>query len=153
MVLTKENKVSLMNVNGLQKQKLKEGVVVVTNKKPKNLPGIPKSISVLGDVYPIVPLTKETVEKYQITDATPIENALGLCNQLKGVILIRPGMGLSRTQSTLLHEVMHVIVGQACLGLEPEKEEQIVTLVSQMLFETLRTNKEFTRFMTTEGKD
>ena len=144
---------SLMNVNGLQKPKLKEGVVVVTNKKPKNLPGIPKSISVLGDVYPIVPLTKETVEKYQITDATPIENALGLCNQLKGVILIRPGMGLSRTQSTLLHEVMHVIVGQACLGFEPEKEEQIVTLVSQMLFETLRTNKEFTRFITAEGKD
>ena len=144
---------NLMNANGLQKPKLKEGVVVVTNKKPKNLPGIPKSISVLGDVYPIVPLTKEAVEKYQITDATPIENALGLCNQLKGVILIRPGMGLSRTQSTLLHEVMHVIVGQACLGLEPEKEEQIVTLVSQMLFETLRTNKEFTKFMTAEGKD
>lgn len=120
-------------------------------KKTKKLPGIPKKISVVGDVFPIEPLTQEKLSAYGITDA-PLDTALGLCNQLKGVILLRPGMGLSRTQSTLLHEIMHVIVGHSCLGLKPEKEEQIVTLISQLLYETFRTNKDLVKFLTADGE-
>ena len=120
-------------------------------KKTKKLPGIPKKISVVGDVFPIEPLTQEKLSAYGITDA-PLDTALGLCNQLKGVILLRPGMGLSRTQSTLLHEIMHVIVGHSCLGLKPEKEEQIVTLISQLLYETFRTNKDLVKVLTADGE-
>lgn len=118
-------------------------------KKNKNNLKIPKKVSVVGDVFPIEPLTPDKITEYGITDA-PLDTALGLCNQLKGVILLRPGMGLSRTQSTLLHEIMHVIVGHSCLGLKPEKEEQIVTLLSQLLYETFRTNKDLVKFLTAE---
>lgn len=121
------------------------------NKKTNKLPSIPKKISIVGDVFPIEPLTKEKIDEYGITDAAPMETALGLCNQLKGAIFLRPGMGLSRTQSTLLHEIMHVIVGHSCLGLKPEKEEQIVTLISQLLYETFRTNRDLVKFLTAEG--
>lgn len=120
------------------------------NKKTKKLPGIPKKVSVVGDVFPIEPLTQEKLSAYGITDA-PVDTALGLCNQLKGVILLRPGMGLSRTQSTLLHEILHVIVGHSCLGLDADKEEQIVTLVAQMLYETLRTNNGLLEFLGAKG--
>lgn len=122
-------------------------------KKTKKLPSIPKKLSIIGDVFPIEPLTKEKIDEYGITDAAPMETALGLCNQLKGVILLRPGMGLSRTQSTLLHEIMHVIVGHSCLGLKAEKEEQVVTLISQMLYETFRTNKNLLEFLGAKGDD
>lgn len=122
-------------------------------KKTKKLPGIPKKISIIGDVFPIEPLTKEKIDEYGITDAAPMETALGLCNQLKGVILLRPGMGLSRTQSTLLHEILHVIVGHSCLGLKAEKEEQVVTLISQMLYETFKTNKNLLEFLGAKGDD
>lgn len=122
-------------------------------KKTKKLPSIPKKLSIIGDVFPIEPLTKEKIDEYGITDAAPMETALGLCNQLKGVILLRPGMGLSRTQSTLLHEILHVIVGHSCLGLKAEKEEQVVTLISQMLYETFRTNKNLLEFLGAKGDD
>lgn len=112
----------------------------------QQLPKIPKKISIVGDVFPIEPLTKEKIDEYGITDA-PMETALGLCNQLKGAIFLRPGMGLSRTQSTLLHEILHVIFGHSYLGLKPDKEEQIVTIVAQMLYETLRTNKDLVKFL------
>lgn len=125
----------------------------MTVKKTKKLPGIPKKISIIGDVFPIEPLTKEKIDEYGITDAAPMETALGLCNQLKGVILLRPGMGLSRTQSTLLHEILHVIVGHSCLGLKAEKEEQVVTLISQMLYETFKTNKNLLEFLGAKGDD
>lgn len=119
-------------------------------KKKTKAPLIPKTITIVGDEYPIEALTRENLQAYEITDAP--DNALGLCNQLKGVILIRPMMGLSRTRSTLLHEVLHVIVGQSYLDLPPEKEEQIVTLLSQLLWETFSTNKAFVKFMF-EGKE
>lgn len=115
-------------------------------KKKTKAPLIPKSISIIGDDYPIEALTKENLDLFDIHDAD-FSTALGLCNQLRGVILLRPGMGLSRTRSTLLHEIMHVIVGQSCLGLDAEKEEQIVTLTSQLLYETLKTNKSLIKFL------
>ena len=121
-------------------------------KKTKKLPSIPRKISVVGDLFPIEPLTQDKLAEYGITDA-PVDTALGLCNQLKGVILLRPGMGLSRTQSTLLHEILHVIVGHSCLGLKAEKEEQVVTLISQMLYETFKTNKNLLEFLGAKGDD
>ena len=120
-------------------------------KEKKSNLKIPRKVSVVGDVFPIEPLTPDKIAEYGITDA-PLDTALGLCNQLKGVILLRPDMGLSRTQSTLLHEIMHVIVGHSCLGLKPEKEEQIVTLLSQLLYETFRTNKDLVKFLTADGE-
>lgn len=124
---------------------------VKTTKKPQTL----ESLSILGDTYSVYPLTEENLEKYLPDDSSAFEihkSALGLCNNNRGVIMIRPGLNSSRYVSTMLHEVLHSIVSQMCVDLG-KNEELVVTQVSQGLAAVLSSNPRLVSLIQEAGKD
>lgn len=114
-----------------------------------------ESLNILGDTYSVYPLTEENLEKYLPDDSSAFEihkSALGLCNNNRGVIMIRPGLNSSRYVSTMLHEVLHSIVSQMCVDLG-KNEELVVTQVSQGLAAVLSSNPRLVSLIQEAGKD
>lgn len=116
---------------------------MVKENKSKKLPSSPlKTINIIGEDFKVDELTSANVVKYRLPnpESIPLE-AFGLCNNHRGVILLNPDMPKSRLKTTLLHEVLHIILSQ--LDLEVKNEEHVVTVVSQALSEVFKTNPQF----------
>lgn len=116
---------------------------MVKENKPKKLPSSPlKTINIIGEDFKVDFLTEANTLKYRLPDAERVPlDAFGLCNNQRGVILLNPDMPKSRLKTTLLHEVLHIILSQ--LDLEVKNEEHVVTVVSQALSEVFKTNPQF----------
>ena len=120
---------------------------MVKENKPKKLPHNPfKPINIIGEDFKIDSLTESNVLKYDLPNpgAIPLE-AFGLCNNQKGVILLNPSLTPSRLRTTLLHEVLHLILSQ--LDLDVKNEEHVVTVVSQALSDVIRNNPQFANIL------
>lgn len=134
-----------------QNKQVKQAKQATKIKKPQTL----ESLSILGDTYSVYPLTEENLEKYLPEDSSAFEihkSALGLCNNNRGVIMIRPGLNSSRYVSTMLHEVLHSIVSQMCVDLG-KNEELVVTQVAQGLAAVLSSNPRLVSLIQEAGKD
>lgn len=134
-----------------KQSKQNKQVKLAQSKKQQTL----ESLNILGDTYSVYPLTEENLEKYLPDDSSAFEihkSALGLCNNNRGVIMIRPGLNSSRYVSTMLHEVLHSIVSQMCVDLG-KNEELVVTQVSQGLAAVLSSNPRLVSLIQEAGKD
>lgn len=133
-----------------KQNKSNKQVKLAQSKKNQTL----ESLRILGDNYSVYPLTEENIEKYLPDESFSFEvkSALGLCNNNRGVIMIRPGLNSSRYVSTMLHEVLHSIVSQMCVDLG-KNEELVVTQVSQGLAAVLSSNPRLVSLIQEAGKD
>lgn len=76
-------------------------------------------------------------------DAPQSHDALGVCNRTTQRIVIRAGLTPAKTRETLLHEVIHAIIGTSRIDpfdAPDDAEETLVSQLAPLLLMTLRAN-------------
>lgn len=104
---------------------------------------IPSKITILGQRFTI----KVEPDREAALDPKSPETwgAYGACDRGRGEIVLRGPDGISedKARETLLHEVLHAIIGTARIppfGHEDDAEEAFVSMLAPLLLDTLRDN-------------
>lgn len=92
--------------------------------------GRPTAVRIFGREYAI-----------RYVPQSPLTNTnIGLCVNSQGVIFVEDGQSPYEEADTVLHEILHAVVFNMKLGLDPETEEQVVGALSSGLIGVFQDN-------------
>lgn len=110
---------------------------------------IPRTVRIIGQPFSV--RTEAHPRAAFDHDDPDTFDALGYCDRSKQVISIRgpEGISMAKTRETLLHEVLHAIIGTARIPPfstdNGHDEEAVVSMLAPLLLHTLRDNPDLVR--------
>lgn len=100
---------------------------------------IPRRLKIVGKVYRIEPVARDTINGNDYGDCHPPE-----CR-----IRVASDVDIQQIRDTLLHELLHALWSESALGSgEGLCEESVVRQLATSLLATLRDNPALVRFLT-----